>query len=177
MKKLYFASAFVFIFAIAGCSKVVENEVTETDDMICGSVEFISSVKSLELTPTKTGELSEEELMAQIAPLFPISIDYLRKNGYDYKEDFEDGDPAIILTALALYDYDRTNEILTKGEVLHVLSCVVFGADAGALAGLGAKYIAKKLAKEAAKAALKRLVPGVGVAVGVISAVICLADL
>lgn len=180
MKRFYLALATVMAVSslvFTGCSKTNTEQNQSVNEAINGSENFMSSIKSLNITQTKAGELSEEEIYSVIAPMFPVAKDYLKQNGYDYKEDFEEGDPNIIMTALALYDYDISCKTSTKASFTSVLSCIALGGDLGVLAGMGAKAAAKYLAKEVAEAALKRAVPGVGVAIGVVSAVLCLAEL
>lgn len=169
----------MFSFFITACDKSVEtNQESTFDGEIRGSLEFISSIRSLNLTPTRAGEVSEKDVLDAISPMYPMAIDYLSKNGYDYHEDFLDGDPNIIMTALALYDCDLNNlTVTTRGTITSVLSCVALGSDLGCLVGMGAKAATRYLAKEVTKAALKRAIPGVGIAVGIVSAALCLSEI
>ena len=175
MKKFYFASALALILMVSGCAKIGEKEAPAPEE-VCGSEEFLSSVISLGITSTKTGELSEQELMEQIAPLFPISIEYLQRNGYDYSEDFDENDPNIILTAFYLLAYDA-EQYQTKGTMSTIMDCVVTGAGLKEILGKGAeKLAAKAVAKLAAKSLLKRAVPYVGTAIFVGTTTACLID-
>lgn len=98
------------------------------------------------------------------------------QNGYDYREDFLENDPNIIMTALALYQFDVNISLQTKGSgasVADVASCIILGSGMGRLTNLGVKFVAKKLAEEI----LLKAVPGVGAAVAVVMAIACLSEL
>lgn len=174
MKKIYlFLAVILAVFAFAGCNKMSTEKKLIENDRVCGSSEFISSIRALHLTQTKAGELNAEELSATIAPLFPIAKEYLLVNGYDYSEDFTEEDPNLILTALSLYQYDISMAIQTKATLTQVLGCIALGGDLGGLAAGGVKYVAKQLAKKV----VERAVPYVGVVVTIVSASICLGEL
>jgi len=176
MKKYLFIFAMVIValLVFAGCSKNFSDEKITHDDNseIVGTMQFVSSLKCFELPTTKSGELSDEDILLleqAIAPIFPLAINYLKMNGYDYTQDFEDGDPNIILTAYGLAECDYIVSQQTKSfwdDAAAVGSCVLFGADVYALAKLGAKAIAKKI--------IKKALPYVGTVLGAAEATACI---
>lgn len=178
MKKYFVFSVVmaVSVLALSGCKKSHVEIETSENDRVCGSTEFMSQIKALGIPQTKSGEISEDEVYNIIEPLYPLAISYLAQNGYDYTEDFSNHDPNIIMTALALYQFDIENSMLTKGSgssIADVGSCIAIGSTTGALVNAGVKYVAKKIAQ----AILERAVPGVGIAVGVVMAIGCLSEL
>lgn len=172
---LFFVTVFVAISSVflVGCNKsVTVDNPTEISTAIQGTESFIASLKLIDLPKTKGGELSNEDILAleqSITPIFPLAISYLQENGYDYREDFEDNDPLIILTAYGLAESDYMYRVETKSfwdDAAAVGACVVFGADIYALGKIGAKQIAKAL--------LKKAVPYVGAVLGVAEATACI---
>lgn len=53
---------------------------------------------------TKAGELSIDEAKEIIEPMLESSETFLLANGFNYQEDFDEGDPNIVITALALME-------------------------------------------------------------------------
>lgn len=183
MKKIILSLATVLAVAsliLSGCSKdfSTENQIEEELTEIVGARDYINSLADNLPIITKAGEISEEEAAEFITPMFPSAISFLQENGYDYHEDFDEGDPLIIYTALALAEtYFKLNQPQTKGwtdEAEVVINCVIWGGDGGGLAGLGTKAIVKKIATKLAEKAVGTIAGGVGVAVGVATAGLCL---
>lgn len=112
MKIQSFISLSIFMLVltlfVSGCNKAMEENDKQEITTIVGTGEFLSTIRQMNLSITKSGEISEQEIAEIIAPLFPVSIEYLNNNGYDYREDFQENDPNIIMTALTLADYAYT---------------------------------------------------------------------
>jgi len=169
---LLVATVAISFVLFVGCNKSVsENDSVELSTEIQGTDNFIASIKTINLPQTKSGELSDEDIILleqAIAPLFPLAISYLEENGYDYHDDFEDNDPCIILTAYGLAEYDIMN-LETKStwdDIAAVGACILLGSDTYALGKLAAKQIAKLV--------LKKAIPYVGAALGVVEATACI---
>ena len=164
------------LFFLSGCNK--NRPVEEEFPVIVGATDYVNSLAQTLPTFTKAGEITDEDAYALIAPMFPSAISFLEENGYDYSEDFEDGDPLIIGTALALAEaYYIYNQPQTRSFLEHVeavAACIFIGADGGILAGMGTKWLCKKIAKKLAETALESIAGGVGVAIGVADAAICI---
>ncbi|MDD2495499.1 MAG: hypothetical protein PHE29_09930 [Tissierellia bacterium] len=176
MKKSF--TLLVVFLLLCSCNKDNSLDNPNNDANIFGTQIFLSSVSYLAGIQTKSGELSADEVKELIAPMFQPSIDYLTLNGYDYSEDFETGDPNIILTALALLEYDlclKNENSQTKSQFWDIVSCVFIGEGVRNLVdkGTGTMFIAKRFARKL----LVRAIPYVGTAIGVISAGDCIYDL
>lgn len=164
----------VIMFAICGCTENNQTPEEIGPTTICGTTELLSFIDGMNLSNTKSGEVSVDDVLDVIAPLYPVAIEYLLKNDYNYLEDFNEGDPNIIMTALAIAEYDIIqSRVVTKGQVTDVLECILLGEGIGTLSGLGTKQLAKYVAKKI----LSRAVPYVGTATAVVSAALCIADL
>ena len=162
----------VLTLFVSGCNKNENEAIESTNKSIVGSSDLLAELSYLSTVETKSGTISEEEIMLVIEPMFTPAIEYLYQNGYDYKEDFQDDDPNIIMTALMLLEYDLISQninVETK-SVWEIASCVFLGERLGELSGTGAALLAKRFAKKL----LIRAIPYVGVAVGVASAGACI---
>lgn len=65
---------------------------------------IILSLYKLANVQTKAGELSIDEAKEIIEPMLESSETFLLANGFNYQEDFDEGDPNIVITALALME-------------------------------------------------------------------------
>lgn len=164
------------ILSSSSCSKNEAQSQKESQEII--DIEnFLPSLSYLANVPTKGGEMSEEEAGYLIEPLFEPAKKFLLANGVDYLQMFENDDPNLIVTALALMEYGlnaQGQNIQTKSEVgekvIGAVSCVFLGEEVGEYAGMGAALLAKRLAKKI----LMRALPYVGTAVWVASSGACL---
>ena len=177
MKKLFLALATFLAASIAFCScnKELSTNVSANEAVseIVGSADFFSSISYLNNFTTKSGEVSAEEVIEEIQPLFVSAKEYLTLNGYNYREDFEENDPNIILTAYALMEMDFVDQLPeTKISVSTALSCVFLGEPVANLAKTGAALIAKRVASKV----LERAIPYVGAAVWVATSAVCIYD-
>lgn len=177
--KITFISKVVVVavsaFLALGCVKndEAQNISDETVFEIVGSSDLFESLSYLENISTKSGEVSEEEILDLIQPLFTPAKEYLVVNGYDYTEDFEEDNPNIILTAYALMEYDFIyNQPATKITISDFASCLVLGDAVGEYSATGTALLAKRFAKKF----LIRSIPYVGAAVAVVMAGVCLYE-
>ena len=188
MKKSSFLINFTFVvfslFLFASCSKEtqpqeeIQDELSEDSFNVVGSAEFIKHVLEIKLPITKAGEVvNESEVFDSIAPLFKPSIDFLKANGYDYSEDFEDDDPCIILTAFYLLSFE---EYLaqTKGVSFSVVvNCAVGALGIRDLYNVVFGNIATKVAaKLAAEYLAERAIPWFGTLIMATDFVWCVID-
>lgn len=166
----------ISLLCISSCNKKESNiDVKETEEIlqINGTRDFLTSISTALSVDTKSVELTDEDARAYLLPFFQPSYEYLTLNGYDFHEDFEEGDPAIILTALTLADLNTIINTQTKGLTAgEIVGCVLIGEEINDLVSKGVQWAIKKIAKKA----LQRAIPYVGWAITIGSAGACLYD-
>lgn len=164
------------IVAMPSCSKKSEVSVNSPTGEFSGMQEFLPSLYKLANVQTKAGELSIDEAKEIIEPMLESSETFLLANGFNYQEDFDEGDPNIVITALALMEcglYSDAALTPTKVDFWDVTSCVLTGVGAKDIVVGGAKMIAKRIAKQI----IARAIPYVGAAVWATTSAACIIDL
>ncbi len=167
-------AAFLVVMSVCmSCCRDVESIDKGASYDIIGSIDFYAELAYLNAFNTKAAELSDQEIIELIQPLFAPATEYLELNKYDYSSDFEVGDPRIILTALGLLELDLYLSSQTKAPgFFDVVSCIFIGESLRDLAGTGTILIAKRIASRL----LERAIPYVGTAVMVVSTASCLYE-
>lgn len=174
---IFFLVIAVFVNYSCSSDKEGVNEYAESvkeQTEFLGTTSFLQKVHTTIIKPTRTVQ-AEEQVLSE---LVEHSSEYLRQNGFDYSEFFEEGDPRIAIVAMSLSKYDRlTSKSVdlrnraTRGVGNCVLEAVgIKGLLDGSIKRLGAKYAAKFIAKKV----LSKAVPYLGWGIAAVDFASCM---